>query len=344
MKDNSIDIKNIQQKQLPLKIFNEIGKALVSSVDLKGVLKIVMEQISKFLHPKNWSLLLLDEKTNELKFELVVGERAEKIKDLRLKLGEGIAGWVALEKKPVFVPDVEKDPRFCESVDEISDFKTRSIVCMPLIARDKCLGVIELINIKDNILKDEDLLLLSTISDYAAIAIENAKYFDTIQELTITDELTKLYNMRFLHARLMQEIERARRFKNDISLLFMDLNSFKEVNDKYGHACGDKVLKEFASLILKTVRNVDMAYRYGGDEFIILMSGTSKKGAIIAAERIGKIIEKTALLNDSHIKIHLTASIGVASYPSDAKSKDDLIKVADDNMYKIKNHIKKSAR
>jgi len=120
------------QRLSQLSSFSEMGKALTSTLDLKEVLNIVMEKISEMLQPKNWSLLLIDDETNELYFEILVGEGTEKLKELRLKIGEGIAGWVAREGVPLLVPDVNKDPRFSKKGDESTKFTTESIICVPL--------------------------------------------------------------------------------------------------------------------------------------------------------------------------------------------------------------------
>jgi len=335
------DSRELQLKRLQVTTFNEIGKALTSSLDLKEVLGMVMDKISELLQPKNWSLLLLDDERGDLKFEIVVGDGADKIKDLRLKLGEGVAGWVAKERRPVLIADVSKDRRFSKKADEASNFKTQSIVCVPLVTRGKCLGVIELINkVEDGSFVEDDLLVLTTLADYTAIAIENAIFFNRVQELTITDDLTKLYNSRFLHSRLEYEVERAKRFKNQLSMIFLDLDFFKEVNDSYGHLCGSRLLKEVAVLIIGIIRNIDMACRYGGDEFIILMPETPKGNAIIVAEKIRKAIRDATFLRDEGININLTGSFGVASYPEDAFDKDSLIQMADNAMYRVKTTTK----
>lgn len=333
--------RELQQKRLQITTFNEIGKALTSSLDLKEVLGIVMDKISELLQPKNWSLLLLDDERNELKFEIVIGPGSEKIKDLRLKLGEGVAGWVARERQPLLVADVSKDARFSKKADEASSFKTQSIICVPLITRGKCLGAIELINkVEEGSFVEDDLLVLTTLAEYTAIAIENAILFNRVQELTITDDLTKLYNSRFLHSRLEYEVERAKRFKNPISMIFLDLDFFKEVNDSFGHLCGSRLLKEVAQLIIGLIRNVDMACRYGGDEFIILMPETRKENAVIAAEKIRAAIKDAIFLKDDGINVRLTGSFGVACFPEDAFDKDSLIQMADNAMYRVKTTTK----
>jgi len=332
------EVKETRSKKIHLSTFNEIGKALTSSLDLKEILNIVMEKISEILKPNNWSLLLMDEEKGDMRFEIVVGEGSDKLRGMRLKVGEGVAGWVAKEKKPLLVPDVSKDERFCKRMDEATTFKTNSVIAVPLITRGKCLGVVELINkVEDGGFEEEDLLLLKTLADYTAIAIENAIFFRKVEELTITDDLTKLYNSRFLHNRLDYEVERAKRFKYELSMIFLDLDYFKEVNDRFGHLCGSKLLREVAQLIVGMIRNIDMACRYGGDEFIIVMPDTAKKNAVLVAEKLRKGVSDWKFLQDEGINLHLTASFGVASYPKDADNKNDLIHMADNAMYKVKN-------
>jgi len=304
------------QRLKQLTTFSDLGKAITSTLDLKEILKIVMEKISELLQPKNWSLLLVDDEKNELYFEIVVGEGADKIKDIRLKIGEGIAGWVAREGAPLFIPDVNKDPRFYKKADESSQFTTKSISAVPLKSRGKCLGVIEIINkiSEQDSFKEEDLLVLTTIADYTAIAIENAKFFQKIQELTITDDLTKLYNSRHLYRFLDYEVERAKRYDNHVAMIFIDLDRFKNVNDTYGHLNGSKLLAEAAKIISSGLRKVDQA-----------------------AEKLRASINKHEFLKEDGLNLHITASFGVAAIPDDAKDATELIQLADQAMYRVKN-------
>ena len=327
------------QRLKQLTTFSDLGKAITSTLDLKEILNIVMEKISDLLQPKNWSLLLVDDEKNELYFEIVVGEGADKIKNIRLKIGEGIAGWVAREGAPLLIPDVNKDPRFYKKADESSQFTTKSIIAVPLKSRGKCLGVIEIINkiSEQDSFKEEDLLVLTTIADYTAIAIENAKFFQKIQELTVTDDLTKLYNSRYLYRFLDYEVERAKRYDNHVAMIFIDLDRFKNVNDTYGHLNGSKLLAEAAKIISSGLRKVDMACRYGGDEFLIVMPQVSKKQAYQAAEKLRASINKHAFLKEDGLNLHITASFGVAAIPDDAKDATELIQLADQAMYRVKN-------
>ena len=334
-------LKELQRTVDELTIFNEIGRTLTSSLDLDQVLASIMDRISALLKPRNWSLLLVDEKTNELYFQVFVGKQREKIKNVRLKVGEGVAGWVAKEAKPVWVTDAYDDPRFTPKVDKQTDFKTDEILCVPMIARNKVLGVIELINVQEGREKfrEEDLKVLATIADYAAIAIENARNFQRVQELTITDDLTRLYNSRFMHEVLDHELSRALRYKTELSVVFLDLDHFKEVNDEHGHMNGSHLLREVADVIAGRLRKSDFGVRYGGDEFVVLLPQTPKKKAIEVARRLRRAINEHEFL--AHEKraepIKLTASFGVAAFPTDAKSKEDLLRMADNAMYEVKN-------
>lgn len=330
------------QRLKQLTTFSELGKAITSTLDLNEILNVVMEKISDLLQPKNWSLLLIDDDKNELYFEIVVGEGADKVKGIRLKIGEGVAGWVAEKGVPLLVPDVNKDPRFSKKVDESSKFTTKSIIAVPLKSRGKCLGVIELINkmFEQGGFKEEDLLILTTLADYTAIAIENARFFQRIQELTITDDLTRLYNVRHLYRFMEYETERARRYKTPISMIFLDMDQFKEINDVYGHLNGSKLLAEMAVLITKGLRKLDMACRYGGDEFVIIMPQTSKTQAHLAAEKLRTTINEHMFLKDDGLNLKITASFGVACIPDDARDTSELIYMADKAMYRVKNSTK----
>ena len=141
--DEAVDLgKRIRE----LSVFHEVGKALTSTLDLSQVLQTIMEKISSFFRPDTWSLLMMDEATGELYFEIAIGEAAENLRNVRLKPGEGIAGWVAQHGETLIVSNVAQDERFAPRLDELTKVETRSVVCVPIRGRDRILGVIELIN------------------------------------------------------------------------------------------------------------------------------------------------------------------------------------------------------
>ena len=324
-------------------VLHELGKALTSSLQLDQVLRTIMEKIEEFLHPDTWSLLLVDPIKQELYFELAIGKNAHTLKDVRIKIGQGIAGWVAESQQAVIVPDVSCDTRFFAKVDEKTKMETRSIVAVPVRFRDHCLGVIELINcVSTEGFHDRDLALLEALADFAAIALENARHVQKIHELTITDDCTSLYNARHLNFILETEIYRSQRYGYEFSLVFLDLDRFKSVNDTYGHLVGSKLLAEIGNVVRANCRLIDFAFRYGGDEFVILLPQTSKDNACGVARRLHKLIRTTRWLATDGVDVRVTVSAGVAAYPSDAKTKAQLLHLADEAMYLVKNTTRDS--
>ena len=234
--------------------------------------------------------------------------------------------------------DITKDKRFAKYKDSLYGFVNGPLMCVPIATKGKTLGVIELYNIQiENFENPRNLLLLTTLADYTAIAIENARLFNRVQDLTITDDLTKLYNSRHFHNVIDYEIEKARRYDSNLSMVFIDLDYFKNVNDSHGHLSGSQLLREVGALISREIRTIDIACRYGGDEFIILMPETNKKNAIHATERLRTSLNKTIFLKDKGIDCNVTASFGVGTYPIDAKNKNELIQFTDMAMYRVKN-------
>jgi diguanylate cyclase (GGDEF)-like protein len=331
-------VRGEQREAGEIAVFHELGKALTSSLQLDQVLRTIMEKIDEFLRPDTWSLLLVDEAQQELFFELAVGKGAQALKDVRIKMGQGIAGWVAQNDEAVIVPDVSRDTRFFSKVDEKTKVETRSIVAVPVRYRDHCLGVIELINcVGSDGFQDRDLALLEALADFAAIALENARHVKRIQELTITDDCTNLYNARHMDFILETEIYRSQRYGYEFSLVFIDLDHFKNVNDTHGHLVGSKLLAEVGQMVKATCRRIDFAFRYGGDEFVIVLPQSSKESAFVVAKRLHRMLGETIWLKAEGLNIHFTASVGVASYPDDAKSKVELLHLADEAMYMVKN-------
>jgi len=320
-----------------LSIFHGVAKALTSSLDLDSILQTIMDKMAEYFRPDTWSLLMVDEAMEELYFAIAVGTASEALKDVRLKVGEGIAGWVAKHGERLIVPDVMNDPRFSKRIDEMTQLETQSIICIPLRAKHRVLGVIQLVNVDMDGFGDEELFFLQALSDYAAIAIENARAVEKIQELTITDDVTGLYNARHLYKTLETEVYRSSRFNYEFTVLFIDLDHFKQVNDTHGHLIGSKLLAEIGYLIKAQLRLIDFAFRYGGDEFVILLPQTGKDAALVVAKRLRDSLRTSMFCKEEGLNLNVRASIGVATYPHDAKSPHDVIRQADEMMYMVKN-------
>jgi diguanylate cyclase (GGDEF)-like protein len=322
-------------------VLHDIAKSLTSTLQLDQVLKNIMQKVQELMSADTWSLLLLDEKTNELYFEIATGQAGDKLKDVRIKLGEGIAGWVAQSGQAAIVHDVAKDPRFAPEVDRVTSLRTHSVIAVPIRGKERVLGVVEIVNYVGRRAFDEkDLGLLQAMADYAAIALENAFHVQRIHELTITDDCTSLYNVRHLNFVLDTEIYRSARYQYEFSVIFMDLDHFKEVNDTHGHLVGSKLLREIAELLRANLRLVDYAFRYGGDEFVVVLPQTGKEGAIAVARRIYERMNKKKFLAEEGLNLRLTGSFGLATYPVDAASKAEIIRQADEAMYSVKAHAR----
>jgi diguanylate cyclase (GGDEF)-like protein len=321
-----------------LAALNQIGKALTSSLNIDEVMELILEKVSQLLKPSNWSLLLLDPVTNELYFQAARGPGSEVLLGLRLKPGEGICGHVVATMKPLRVDDVRRDHRFAGRFDEKSSFTSRSILCVPLTSKGRALGVIELVNdAAHGHFTDEDLRTLSTVAEFAAIALENARNFAKVQELTIMDDHTGLFNSRHLKKQLESEVRRATRFGHPVSLIFFDLDRFKQVNDKRGHQSGSRVLAEVGHLLQRSLRATDVPVRYGGDEFVVLLPETSRDQSLEVARRLRDEVSRAVFLEDEKAgPIKLTASFGVATFPDDGTTPDELLRRADEAMYRVK--------
>jgi diguanylate cyclase (GGDEF)-like protein len=320
-----------------LHIFHDVAKALTSSLDLDSILQTIMEKMAEYFRPDTWSLLMVDEQKMELYFAIAVGAASEALKSVRLKVGEGIAGHVAKYGEKLIVPDVRSDKRFAKRIDHVTQWETQSIICIPLKSKLRVLGVIQLVNVDMKNFTEQESFFLQSLCDYAAIAIENARSVEKIQELTITDDCTGLYNARHLYKTLETEVYRSARFGYEFSVLFIDLDHFKQVNDTHGHLIGSKLLAEIGYLIKAQLRLIDFAFRYGGDEFVVLLPQTGKDSALVVARRLRDSLRSSCFCKEEGLNLNVRASIGLATYPHDAKTPHDVIRQADEMMYMVKN-------
>jgi diguanylate cyclase (GGDEF)-like protein len=327
-----VDSSFPERPSLPkdLQVFHDVARALTSSLDLDSILGAIMQQMKQFFEPESWSLLIVDEEQHNLYYAVAAGKSSGD-RDLRVGMGEGIAGWVAEHGEPVIVAEPGKDARFTPAT------QARSAICIPLRSRDCTLGVIELLNYRAETLTNETMAFLQVLCDYAAIAIQNVRAVERIQELTITDDCTGLFNSRHLFSVMESEIERSRRFNLPFSLIFIDLDHFKRVNDLHGHLTGSRLLAEIARTIKHNVRGIDSAFRYGGDEFIVLLPQTGKDSAVEVTQRLLHALRDTRYLLAEGLELRMLASFGIATYPEDGNTIQEIIGSADEMMYLVKN-------
>src|SRR5438132_4892991 len=325
----------------------QIGIALTSERDLATLLHRILTEARRFTHAEAGTLFLREK--DELHFAVVQNDRlARRLGDPEmqrllqsepLKRSEPrLAGHVALMGEIVNLPDTYAIPpdrpySFYPLFDVRCDYKTRSALVVPLQdPAGNIFGVLELINALDESgrvvpFDVEYEGLVRSLASQAAVAIRNAR----LEDLSLKDALTDVYNRRYFMIRLEEEFKRHTRFREPLSLVMLDVDHFKEVNDRFGHRAGDEVLRGIAALLLRHSRSFSVVTRYGGDEFAIVLVNTPKDGALTYAERIRSVIAEYEFRHGT-----VTVSLGAATLPEDGACGDDLVVAADKALYDAK--------
>jgi diguanylate cyclase (GGDEF)-like protein len=313
----------------------DLGKALTSELDPNRLLERIMDKVSALFPSETWSLLILDEETETLRFELSIDLDLEQMKDVRLALGQGAAGHCALTQELLVLEDVRNHDLFYGKVDELSGFRTESLVCVPIVFAGRTLGVLTMVNPKT--LDRANLALLTAVSDYLAIGMENTRRYRELRNMAIRDSLTGLYNQRHLYRSLEDLVNRCDATGGCFSLVFMDIDDFKAVVDSEGHLNGSRALKEVAQTIQGCLGDSSFAIAYGGDEFVVVLPDTDSVRAAETAREIRDAIKTGTFLTGWGRKVKVTASLGIATYPDNAADINELLALADQAMFRVKN-------
>ena len=327
-----------QTKQIT--VLNNIARIISSSLQIEEVFDSFAAEMAKLISFDRLSVTILDDSGSYLRI-FASGSRVDSgwgMESIIPVVGTG-PGWVVLNERPFIHEDTRERQQFIE--DEIFyEDGIRSYIILPLESRGKLVGTFGLGSRQPGTYSKRDLTLLGQLSEQISVAIENVKLYQQTKENSILDDVSSLFNFRYFHQALDRELKLVARHRSRLSLIFIDLDNFKQINDTHGHLRGSRVLRAVGFLLRAAVRETDIAARYGGDEFVVILPDTDLALAKRLGEHIRKIICHHVFLRDEGLNERLGASIGVATYPSEAHTKEELIQLADERMYrdKKKNH------
>lgn len=321
----------LRQAEQRLNALHKIALSLSTTLDLSRLLETILEQLGQLWGYHHGAILLHDPETDDL---VVAASRAYSHgPGQRIPAGLGICGAVFHCGIPLVINDVTKDDRYIQGVAG-----AHSELAVPLVWEGRVLGVLNVESHQVNAYSETDLDLLTTVAEQAAATIGNARLHQETHHLVITDQQTGLFNYRHFQEQLAAAVREAQLMATPTSLLMVDLDFFKRCNDTYGHPTGDAVLQQLARVLRESCRADDQVFRYGGEEFTIILPGTADADALGVAERIRERVGQHAFVTRSgrRLDFPITVSIGVASYPRDGLSEVNLLIAADTAMYAAK--------
>ena len=305
---------------------------LTSTLCIREVIERLLERVLVHLKSEIASILLLGP-DDKLRIRHARGLPQEVVAQTCLALGEDISGYVARDGSAVLIEDIEHDPRFRRRNHE--RYYTRSAISVPLRIHGAVIGVINVNNKRNREpYAPEDLRLVEAIAGHAAVALFNARRFEETLDRAQHDPLTGLANHGYFWTSLEQEMERSRRYQRQFSLAMIDVDHFKQFNDRYGHVAGDQALAGVARLIRESSRVHDFAARYGGEEFALILPETGSEGGVVVGEKLRESVASTDFPHGGAGA--LTVSMGIATFPHEAWTANRLVEVADAKLYAAK--------
>jgi diguanylate cyclase (GGDEF)-like protein/putative nucleotidyltransferase with HDIG domain len=309
----------------------EIAQAMGTSLGVADTMALISAKLSNLVPFSCAALFLYDETTETIRCRFATGTDADVIQQIAVRNGEGLTGWVARNRRAL----VNARPSADLEAAGLSDLQTHlqsALVC-PLLFEDRFIGALSVYHVDAAFYRDDHRRLLDRVSEQAAAVIHNSMRFEQTREDSLTDPLTGLPNTRFLFMHLSRELARAERLKTEVSLMVMDLDSFKAINDNHGHHVGDRALCEVARVLRGAIRPYDICVRYAGDEFIVVLSGCGAEEAEQKRQELQKSIDDALFEARPGRKVQLGVSVGTAVFPHDGESYEALLAAADSRMY-----------
>ena len=316
----------------------EIAQTMGTSLGVSDTMALIASRLASLVPFSTCALFLYTEDTATLYCRFATGTDAELIQQLALKSGHGLTGWVARNKRPLVNARPSAD---LEAAGSTLQTTLQSALVCPLIFNDRLIGTLAVYNTLPTFYRDDHRRLLDRVCEQAGAVIHNSIVFEQTHEASLTDPLTGLPNTRFMFMHLTRELARAERLGSEVSLLVMDLNDFKEINDTYGHQTGDRALREVAHVLRTAIRPYDICVRYAGDEFIVVLAGCGREEAETKRIELQQAVERLVFEARPEMRVPVSISAGAAVFPHDGSSYEMLLSTADSRMYHNKGERKR---
>ena len=320
----------------------QIAQTMGTKLTVADTMTLISSKLSNLVPFSACALFLYSPSREQLQCRFATGTDSELIQQLTLRSGQGLTGWVARNRRPLVNARPGTD---LEAMGSKAPTVLQSALVCPLVFNDRLIGTLGVYHTDPSYYHEDHARLLDRVCEQAAAVINNAIVFEQTQEDSLTDPLTALPNTRSLFQHLARELARAERHRSEVSLIVMDLDDFKEINDSFGHRVGDWALREVARVLRSAIRPYDMCVRYAGDEFVVVLSGCGRNEA--ESKRLELQAGVGRILLDVEAdgrRVPLSISAGVAVFPHDGDSYDALVATADRQMYEDKSRRKNDAR
>ncbi len=325
---------HLEAKIKDLHSIYEVSAAIAGTLDAEEIFRILPERVMKALGLNDFCFLLYHPESGRLVCRASAGLPPSVPPDFTIGPGEGVSWGVFESGEAVYIPDVGVTPEFLYYNGEKPE--VRSFMSIPLLSKGKVAGVLNVNHPEPNAFDGESLATMRVLATYLGIAVENAELFHFVRTLADKDSLTLLHNHGAFQTRLQIELERAARYGRSLSVIMLDLDGFKKINDAHGHLVGDRILKMTAGVLCAHLRKSDVAARYGGDEFAVILPETDLAATSAIAGRIAAGISQVRLETKDGSTISFTASIGYAACLPDSPGRESILSVADRLMYESK--------
>jgi diguanylate cyclase (GGDEF)-like protein len=317
-----------------ISILHDMNLLVQNAPDLAQIYEQIVELAAKVVPFENCTLFRLTGEPVHLEAAATQGRQINLMEHVPFEHGAGVSAFVASHRKQLFVEDLTREPGLLNA--ELMPPRVRSFISVPMVVRDHVIGAINVSHAQASAFTREQARMLSLLAGQAALTIEREEMVRSLEQLAITDGLTGIFNHRYFQMRLENEVKRARRYGVAFALLLIDIDHFKSVNDRFGHATGDAVLSGLAALLRSCLRETDIIARYGGEEFAVVLTQTKGNDAVLTADRLRKTIEEHPFEAPEGERLRVTVSIGVAACPETSDSREGLLHAADQVLYAAK--------